>query len=164
MANEREQTLHSAESVGAHDLLLSLVETVIPAKRHGARMPAASELAEFREMSSEEAELSYGPVLELLRARGSAGAGDHFVSLDLQARESILRGLEADHADVLQGAVAQILIRYYGADAVVEALGLETRPPHPGGYVLGETNWALLDPVREMNSIYRAALREEEEA
>jgi hypothetical protein len=164
MANEREEGLATAEVGSQRDLLLSLAETLIPARRTGGRMPAASELAEFRDMSSEEAQLLYGPVLELLRTQSSAAASQHFASLDLQARESILRGLESDYPDVVRSAVTQTLLRYYGADAVVEALGLEARPPHPQGYALAETNWALLDPVREMDSIYKAAPRQGEES
>lgn len=164
MANEREESLAAAKVGSDRDLLLSLVETVIPAKRAGGAMPAASELTEFRDISSEEAQLLYGPVLELLRARSSAEASEHFASLDLQARESILRGLESDYPDVVRGAVTQTLIRYYGIDAVVQSLGLEARPPHPQGYALGETNWALLDPVRKMGSIYKPASRQGEES
>ena len=164
MANEREESLAVAKVGSDRDLLLSLVETVVPARRAGGTMPAASELAEFRDISSEEAQLLYGPILELLRARSSAEASEQFASLDLQARESILRGLESDYPDVVRGAVSQTLIRYYGVDAVVEALGLEARPPHPQGYALGETNWALLEPVREMDSIYKAAPRPGEES
>lgn len=164
MANEREEGGAAAQIGSDRDLLLSLVETVIPSRGAEGAMPAASELAEFREISSEEAQLLYGPVLGLLRARGSAAPSENFSSLDLEARESILRELESVHADVVRGAVTQTLIRYYGADVVVEALGLEARPPHPQGYDLGETNWALLDPVRKMDSIYKTAPRQGEES
>ena len=43
------------------------------------------------------------------------------------------------------------------ADEVAEGLGLEARPPHPGGYSLKETDWALLDPVKQMDPLYRKA-------
>ena len=139
------------------DLLLSVVEAIVPAREVGGAMPAASELEEFRSLPPEEARFLYGPILGLVQGGDRSRGREQFVSLDRQSRESILRELEEDHPAVVKGAVFQTLIRYYGSNRVAEGLGLEARPPHPGGYSLGETNWALLDPVREMEPIYKRA-------
>ena len=80
-----------------------------------------------------------------------------FPSLDLEARESMVRGLQSDHPHIVAGAVGQTLLRYYGADTVVRALGLEARAPHPQGYTVDDTDWALLEPVRKMGRIYKTA-------
>ena len=156
MSNEREANSSGTEEDLDRDLLLSVVETIIPARRADASMPAASELAEFCDLPSLEAKFLYGPILGLVRAGDEARGSDPFVSLDRETRETILRQLESDRPDIVKGAVLQTLIRYYGADGVAEGLGLEARPPYPGGYSLGETNWALLDPVREMDPIYKS--------
>ena len=62
----------------------------------------------------------------------------------------------------MKGAFAQTLMRYYGSDAVARALGLEARSPYPKGYSLDETNWALLDPVREREPLYKSVPRKGE--
>ena len=155
MSNQREANSSGVEEDLDRDLLLCVVETIIPARGADGAMPGASDLAEFRDLPSEEARFLYGPILGLIQAGDPARGAERFVSLEREERESTLRGLESDHPHVVRGAVLQTLIRYYGADGVAEGLGLEARPPHPGGYSLGETNWALLDPVREMDPIYK---------
>jgi hypothetical protein len=44
---------------------------------------------------------------------------------------------------------------YYQHPAVLEALGLEPRPPHPKGYEMEENDLSLLDPVRTLGARYR---------
>jgi hypothetical protein len=69
----------------------------------------------------------------------------------------MLRGLQTEHPLVVAGAVGQTLLRYYEVDTVVRALGLEARAPHPQGYPVDDTDWALLEPVRKMDRIYKTA-------
>ncbi|MDG2336211.1 MAG: hypothetical protein P8Q97_18570 [Myxococcota bacterium] len=163
MADGHDEKPNKVEAGTERGLLLSLVETLIPSSKANGAMPGASQLAEFREMPSEEAQLVYGPLLDLILDRSPQEAGENFASLDLDTREEIVRGLGADHPEVIGSAVSQTLIRYYGAEAVVEALGLEARPAHPGGYALAETNWSLLGPVRAMEPIYKPGPEREEE-
>jgi hypothetical protein len=157
MASGREGSLNAVNAGVDRDLLLAFVGTVIPASGANGAMPAASELPEFRELSSEEAEAVYSPVLELLLARSRAQGTESFPSLDLEARESMVRGLQSDHPHIVAGAVGQTLLRYYGADTVVRALGLEARAPHPQGYPVDDTDWELLEPARRMDRIYKTA-------
>jgi len=165
MASGREGSQGAGANKSAdRDLLLAFVGTVIPAGGANGAMPAASELAAFRELSSDEAEAIDGPVLELLVARSRAQGMEDFPALDLEARESMVRGLQSEDPLVVMGAVAQTLLRYYGVDTVVGALGLETRAPHPQGYLLDDTDWALLEPVRKMDPIYRAAAGQGDES
>lgn len=44
---------------------------------------------------------------------------------------------------------------YYQHARVVEALGLEARPPHPKGYQMEPNDLTLLDPVRRRPKLYR---------
>jgi hypothetical protein len=46
-------------------------------------------------------------------------------------------------------------VGYYQNDRVVEALGLEPRPPHPKGYEMEPDDLALLDAVRRRPRLYR---------
>lgn len=138
-----------------YELLLSVVETMIPARTGADAMPAASELREFRQMRADEAKRVYGPLLERIRSGRGEEEGGHFASLDREARESILRGIEVEQPGLLKGVVLQTLIRYYGTDTAARGLGLEVRPPHPHGYGVDDTDWSLLEPVREMKPIYK---------
>ncbi len=44
---------------------------------------------------------------------------------------------------------------YYQHAQVMEALGLEARPPHPKGYHMEPNDLSLLDPVRRRANLYR---------
>ena len=44
---------------------------------------------------------------------------------------------------------------YYQHAQVMEALGLEARPPHPEGYHMEPNDLSLLDPVRRRAKLYR---------
>ena len=44
---------------------------------------------------------------------------------------------------------------YYSNDRVLEGLGLEPRPPHPGGYAMEPNDLTLLDDVRRRPKLYR---------
>ncbi len=157
MAKAKQETPPPAGAGIDRALLLALVDTLVPPGGGEGAMPAASELAEFRDMPAGEARLVYGPLLDLLLADHPAEGAAGFASQGLQTRESVVRALQAEHPDTVGSAVAQTLIRYYGAGAAAQALGLEARPPHPRGYALAETNWALLEPVRKRDRIYKAS-------
>ncbi len=96
-----------------------------------------------------------------------------------QVREALLGlaalsgGALADLNDARREAVAQvfqerggaafatltrvILQCYYRDDRVVRSLGLEPRPPFPGGHILEQGDWSLLDPVRARPKMWRDA-------
>ena len=44
---------------------------------------------------------------------------------------------------------------YYQHARVIEALGLDARPPHPEGYHMEPNDLSLLDPVRRRAKLYR---------
>jgi hypothetical protein len=51
--------------------------------------------------------------------------------------------------------VPHTYIGYYQVDSVLEAIGIEPRPPHPKGYVVPENDLTLLEPVRARGKRYR---------
>jgi len=141
--------------------LLAVVGTLVPAQAGG--MPAASDLEEFREVPPGEAKWIYGPLVALLEAR-EAEKGESFLAAEPARREAILREIESGHPGLIEGVMMQTAIRYYRSETVARALGLEARAPFPGGYQVEETDWSLLDPVREMKPIYRELPAEGEES
>lgn len=45
---------------------------------------------------------------------------------------------------------------FYQDDRVLRALGFEPRPPYPGGHIVEDGDWSLLDAVRARGPIYRS--------
>ena len=48
-----------------------------------------------------------------------------------------------------------VLAAYYRDDRVLRALGHEARPPFPGGYVVEQGDWSLVDTVRARAPFWR---------
>lgn len=46
---------------------------------------------------------------------------------------------------------------YYQHPRVLEALGLEARPPHPKGYAVDADDLSILAPVKDLKPFYRTA-------
>lgn len=44
---------------------------------------------------------------------------------------------------------------YYRDDRVMQAIGMEVRPPYPKGFEVEQGDWSLLDPVRARGPIWR---------
>ena len=49
------------------------------------------------------------------------------------------------------------MVCYYQNDKVLEALGLEARPPFPQGYHLDQMDFGLLEPVKKRGKQWRDA-------
>ena len=88
---------------------------------------------------------------ELARGRGAAG----FAELSREDRLEVLNEAGAKAPAFLPQLIGPAFVGYYQDLRVREALGLETRPPHPEGYAVEETDFSLLDPVRERDPFYR---------
>jgi len=50
-----------------------------------------------------------------------------------------------------------ILLCYYRDDRVMRSLGIEPRPPFPGGFAVEQGDWSLLDPVKARAPFWRQA-------
>lgn len=85
--------------------------------------------------------------------------------LDVQARARHDRAFVAlDAADravlvATQGfayaLVPHTYVGYYQQDVVLEAIGMEPRPPHPKGYAMPDNDLSLLAPVKTRGKRYR---------
>jgi hypothetical protein len=89
------------------------------------------------------------------RARGR-GAGS-FPELAREARLEVLNELACAVPAFLPALIFQTYVGYYEHPRVMEALGLEARPPHPKGYTMEPDDLSLLDPVRTRSKMYREA-------
>lgn len=137
-------------------LLDAVLDTLIPASEDG-RMPSAGRL-ELGEMIREANGAFWPSTLEGLmaldeeaRQKGAAG----FNALSPLERREVLALSEESHPTLLPGLVFHTYSAYYRHPQVLEALGLEARPPFPKGFEIEEGDPSLLEPVQRRAPFYR---------
>ena len=141
--------------------LASVLDEIIPPS-HDGRLPGAGELglvSYFEQVLARTPEL--GPVIaqglsaidDLASGRGSQG----FVALSRQDRVELLNELASKSPAFLPSLTFHTYVGYYQSGRVVEALGLEPRPPYPKGYEMEPNDLTLLDAVRQREKLYREA-------
>ena len=140
--------------------LACALDEIIPPGRAG--LPGAGELGlagaiEEAARGSDDVRVAVAEGLvaleELARERGKAG----YAELTRHERLEVLNEAGAKAPLFLPQLIGPAFVGYYQDLRVREALGLETRPPHPEGYEVEETDFSMLDPVRERDPFYRTA-------
>ena len=139
--------------------LSSILDELIPPSDDG-RFPGAGELglASYIEQGLEQTP-ALKPVIvqglpavdELARGRSSRA----FTALSREDKLEELNELGSKQPAFLPTLLLLTYVGYYQSPRVVEALGLEARPPHPMGYETEPNDLTLLDPVRERPKMYR---------
>lgn len=95
------------------------------------------------------------PGLAALDAGARARAASRFADLERAQRDEVLRAHVANDPGFVPALVFHTYAGYYQNAAVLEALGLPGRPPHPKGYEIGPDDPHLLDPVRARAPFFR---------
>ncbi len=135
-----------------------VLDAIIPPSADG-RMPGAGEIGLGRVIAEKAPDLQPLVVAGLAaldeQARGAGAEG--FAALDPAARREALETLSVREPAFLPGLIFQTYVAYYQHPRVVEALGLEARPPHPLGYDLEPGDLSGLEAVRARNTLYRPA-------
>ena len=85
--------------------------------------------------------------------RNHDGAG--FAALSDTDRHAMAEHLSRTLNPFLRTLVSITAQCYYRDDRVMQALGMEPRPPFPKGFTIEEGDWTLLDPVRRRGKLYR---------
>ena len=141
-------------SANEKHVLTSVLDEIIPPSNDG-RLPGAGQLglADYVDEA-----LQKTPELRVMIVQGLS-------DLDNLARGRNAPGFAAlSREDKLQllnewGFVLPLTLHaytgYYQHPQVVEALGLEARPPHPKGYHMEPNDLTLLDAVRRRRKLYR---------
>jgi len=124
-------------------LLAAVLDTLIPP---ADPLPGAGELGLASGLPADLA-----PVVD----PALAALPDDFASLLLPERAQLLNELSTTQPAFVPALIFHTYVAYYSHDRVVEALGLEARPPYPDGYEMEPNDLTLLDPVRESPRRYR---------
>jgi hypothetical protein len=82
-------------------------------------------------------------------------AGMPLADLGETARDEVIRQFRASGGAAAATLTRVVLQCYYRDDRVLRSLGLELRPPFPGGYGLEQGDWSLLDPVKARAPTWR---------
>ena len=140
-------------------VLSAVLDEIVPPRADGA-LPGAGALGliarietAVRESPDLRPAISQGldEIEERARGRGAAS----FPELARDARLEVLNELASSAPAFLPALIFQTYVGYYEHPRVMEALGLEARPPHPKGYAMDPGDFSLLDPVRERPKMYR---------
>jgi hypothetical protein len=78
-----------------------------------------------------------------------------FADLDTLVADSVAASFHASSSANAATLGRVILQCYYRDDRVLHSLGIEPRPPFPGGHVVEQGDWSLLDAVRNRPQLWR---------
>ena len=154
-----EETSGPGFSRDAERLLASVLDEIIPPSDDG-KFPGAGALglAGFVERNLQGTpelrpviEQGLSALEELAKSRGARG----FAALPRRDKRDVLRELAATQPAFVPGLILHTYAGYYQNSRVIEALGLEPRPPYPEGYELEAGDLTLLEPVRRRPKMYR---------
>ena len=137
--------------------LTALLDTLIPESDDG-RLPGAGALGLGAYIAERAPELQ--PLLEkgllaldaLAEARGAAC----FAALAAPDRTELLTGYASEDVGLIPALVFHAYTGYYQERRVVEALGLEHRPPFPEGFPMEPPDTSLLEAVRQRGRMFRS--------
>ena len=139
--------------------LTAVLDEIIPPSADG-RFPGAGELGLVEHV---EQTMQRTPELRPVVAQGLsairevAGRRDpeEFPALSRRDKLEVLNEVAAREPGFIPSLVLHVYTGYYQNGRVLEALGLEPRPPHPEGYEVEPDDLTLLEPVRQRPKFYR---------
>ncbi|WP_151446866.1 hypothetical protein [Lacisediminimonas profundi] len=134
--------------------LRALVALMIPASAE-YQVPGADDQAIFGDIVSSLGR-DAGAVRQVLKHLEEMSAGP-FADLPASQQEALAQQMRDDHPALASALVAVTTRCYYRDDRIMQALGMQPRPPFPQGFDVEQGDWSLLEPVRARRKIYRDA-------
>ena len=139
--------------------LQALLELVIPKSKDG-KLPGANEIG-FHEFII-DFNLNYylHDLKEGLNSINKSSIKENncdFSELSCDLKENLIKELRLNKNYFLEYFGKLVMVCYYQNDKVLEALGLEARPPFPEGYHVDEMDFGLLETVKKRGKRWRDA-------
>ena len=140
------------------DVLAIVLDLIVPASTDGRR-PSAADVDVLGHIRATESGTldNLGAELDRLDAEARERHGEGFASLDREMRRALVDDIRAAEPSFMRNVAIQTVTCYYQDDRVLEAIGLEARPPFPKGYEVPSGDLTLLDPVRKRGRVWREA-------
>jgi hypothetical protein len=138
--------------------LQCLLDMIVPASADG-RLPSAADVGVDTHLRLHAAD-AIPALCDELDAVDAAARREHgaaFAALPQADRQALVDVLRARDARFLRRLAVEAVTCYYQHDRVLEAIGLEPRPPFPKGYQVHAGDLSLLEPVRQRGRIWREA-------
>jgi hypothetical protein len=134
----------------------AILDMIIPASADG-HFPSAAEMDVLGYVVKTDPKLLETVRLELdrLNTMSKNLHGLVFGDAHETARQELLDEIRGKEPQFLRGLAVQTVTCYYQDDRVMEAIGMEARPPFPKGYEVVAGDLSLLDPVRARGQVYR---------
>ena len=138
-------------------LITSLLNRIVPAE---SEFPGAGDLGvgEFLDgavSGSPKSRRSFSAGLRAISMTAVSQYSREFESLSADDQDDVLRIVESNQPEFFGELVRQTYNGYYINHRVIEALGLEARPPQPKGYPLEVGNLELIERVKARGTAYR---------
>ena len=156
--------MNSNEIIGSDAVLDSnqqrtfgaILDMIIPASGDG-RFPSAAETDVLGYVAKTDPKLLETVRIELdrLNTMSEDLHGLVFGDAHETVRQELLDEIRGKEPHFLRGLALQTVTLYYQDDRVMEAIGMEARPPIPKGYEVVAGDLSLLDPVRARGQVYR---------
>lgn len=139
-------------------LLDAILDRLIPAQGEmpgGGQVGTADYLDGIAGQSPEIARLFAAGLSSIELAAGRDGT--NFLDMIGDQQDEILRNIEESESAFLETLLMHTYNGYYSNPAVIEALGLEPRPPQPRGHEVEFGDFGTLEAVQARGTAYREA-------
>jgi len=147
-------TSDSTFSIQQQNIIAFIADMMIPAE---GELPSAADNDIFSDMLVRMAENRsvMDQTFANVEASSKKDFDDEFSNLEDVQKTVVINILRASQPELVKIIQVYIVGSYYQDPRVMHSLGLEPRPPHPGGYNVSATDWSLLEPVRSREKFYR---------
>jgi hypothetical protein len=140
-------------------MVTDLLDLVVPPRPDG-RLPGAGALGVAAHVAATvEKTPMLAPVVDYglatLRDAAAARNPGGWPALAATEKAEVFAAFAATDQFFLPAFLFLAYSGYYQDRRVVEALGLEARPPHPTGYTIEPNDLGLLEPLRRRGKMYR---------
>ena len=133
----------------------AVLDLLIPARDGSMPGAGALGLGAYVEARLGDAQPLVAGAVAALDDRAREEGCEDFAGLGGPRAAELLQEVAAGHPGFLESVIFHAYSGYYQHPQVVESIGLEARPPFPGGYGLEQGDLGLLDDVRSRPKLYR---------
>jgi len=134
--------------------LKTVLNLIIPANED-YKMPSANDVGFYSYMENINSESFIQEALITIIDESHNNYSREFSSLSADEQFQLVNVLKRKHNRLFINLTNHVFQCYYQNDNVLEAIGVEARPPFPNGYFVKEGELLLLESVYNRGKIYR---------